>query len=348
MKMNTKRISNPLSLFNPFRLLKIKDLILNKLDKLDYIIWMIEQQNDEFFSELFGSVKFILGETRSVSIHEMVNWYQNVSNYLVQELNELNFSDKPIVKPFSVINKKDKYSLTILTSLYKGGRYTKPFMENITNQTVFSDCELIIVDANSPENEFEIIEKYTEYYQNIRYIRLDQRIGIYDAWNLAIKESNSDYITNANLDDLHRSDAFELKIKALIENPEVDVVYSDVFYSFIENLPFNIIAKGGFRTNYPELADKRTLLQYNYPHNSPMWRRSLHDNIGLFNAKYKSAGDHEFWLRAAFAGYSFYKIEDVVTSYYHNPQGISTNIESKGLSEGQEIVKTFQAQADQT
>jgi hypothetical protein len=63
------------------------------------------------------------------------------------------------------------------------------------------------------------------------------------------------------------------------------------------------------------------MLQFNSPHNAPMWRKSLHDKIGLFNTRYKSAGDYELWLRAMLDGSKFLKIEEALAAYYNNPFG---------------------------
>ena len=55
--------------------------------------------------------------------------------------------------------------ISIITSLYKGGEFIKGFLDDIVGQTIFKDeCELIIIDANSPEGEKEII---LEYQKNI-------------------------------------------------------------------------------------------------------------------------------------------------------------------------------------
>jgi hypothetical protein len=304
---------------------------------------LLKEMHSEYnLHEILGATNYILGETKPIRPSHLLKWYKSVSESINTQLNQEIFSKLEITTNNLLCEKKDKYTLSIITSLYKGGKYIHPFLENITQQSVFSDCELIIVDANSPENESVIIEKYIPFFPNIRYIKLEERIGIYDAWNLAIQESNSDFITNANLDDLHRNDAFEIKINALKSNLEIDIVYSDVYYSFIENLSFDVIAKGNLKTNFTSEVTKFNLLQYNYPHNSPMWRRTLHDKIGYFDTQYKSAGDHEFWLRAAFEGCSFKKIDEVVTVYYNNPVGISTNIQSAGALEGPKIVKIYQ------
>lgn len=309
-----------------------------KCDDLEKEIHSIEYNRHE----ILGLTNSILGEIKPISPSDLIKWYKSVSESINNQLNQERFSKLEITHSNNLIENKDKYTLTIITSLYKGGKYIHPFLKNITEQTVFNECELIIVDANSPENESEIIEKYIQCFSNIRYIKLKERIGIYDAWNLAIKESNSYFITNANVDDLHRQDAFELKINALKSNSEIDVVYSDVFYSFMENLSFDVIANANLKTNFTSEATKSTLLQYNFPHNAPMWRRSLHQKIGYFDTQYKSAGDYEFWLRAAFEEHSFMKINEIVSVYYNNPGGISTNLKSEGVLEAVRIIKLYQ------
>ena len=47
----------------------------------------------------------------------------------------------------------------------------------------------------------------------------------------------------------------------------------------------------------------------------PMWRKSLHDEYGMFNTDYHSAGDYEFWLRLASKGVKFHHIKEVLGAY---------------------------------
>ena len=69
----------------------------------------------------------------------------------------------------------DLPKISILTSVYDGDEYIRPFLEDITRQTIFeSKCELVIVNANSPGNEEEVIKEYVEKYpDNIKYKKLD-------------------------------------------------------------------------------------------------------------------------------------------------------------------------------
>lgn len=290
-------------------------------------------------SSFVGLTNCVLGEYNPLTPTNVLKWYKTTSEELILLYNQNKSLE---MEPTRHLEIKDKnFAVTIITSLYKGEKYIRSFLENMVNQTIFSKCQLFIIDANSPENEQQIIEQYTEIYPNISYLKMPEQIGIYEAWNLAIKESDSEFITNANVDDLHRKDAFELKVNALKSNPEIDVVYSDVFYSFLENMPFEIVEKCGLKTDLPT-ANKINLLKINSPHNSPLWRRSLHEKIGYFDTAYKSAGDYEFWLRAAFSGSYFMKIPQPVVSYYSNPQGMSTRIGSPGVLEGEKIIKIYQ------
>ena len=47
--------------------------------------------------------------------------------------------------------------VTIITSLYKASSYLQGFLEDITKQTAFKDCELFLLNANSSENETDIV-----------------------------------------------------------------------------------------------------------------------------------------------------------------------------------------------
>ncbi len=53
-----------------------------------------------------------------------------------------------------------------------------------------------------------------------------------------------------------------------------------------------------------------------------MWRKSLHDEIGYFDVKYKTAADYEFWLRAA-RKYEFIHIKEFLGLYWLNENTVS-------------------------
>lgn len=229
-----------------------------------------------------------------------------------------------------------KVIVSAIASLYKGGRYVERFLENITSQSIFDQAELIIIDADSPENEFETIRRYQKRFPNIIYKRINYRISVYEAWNIGAKLSRGKYLTNTNLDDQRQIDSFKLQASILNRHDFIDVVYQNFFYSYDSSLTFDEVAALGFRSDLP-MVTPHNLLAFNSPHNAPMWRRKLHDELGYFDTSYRSAGDWEFWMRCISKGKNFFKINEPHVVYFVNPDGISTNSDTLGLKESHRL-----------
>jgi len=223
----------------------------------------------------------------------------------------------------------DLPKISILTSVYDGDEFIEPFLEDITRQTIFKDkCELILINANSPGNEEKTISKYLEKYpDNIKYKKLNEDPGVYGVWNMAVKMSAGEFLTNANLDDRQSINSLELHAKHLYEDSDVDLVYSDSLITNKPNEKFEDNSSQNRRYNFEEFS-KEAMLRGNLPHNHPLWRKTLHDKHGYFDDSLRSAGDWEFWLRCCTAGSKFKKISGVHGLYYFNPKGISTNFEN--------------------
>jgi glycosyltransferase involved in cell wall biosynthesis len=228
--------------------------------------------------------------------------------------------------------------VSVLVSLFRGGRYIERFLDMMVRQTMASDVEVIIIDAQSPENESATIRRYQESHPNIVYRRMDHRIGIYAAWNIGVSMARGEYITNANMDDLRAPDSFERQAEVLDRYPWVDVVYQDFLYTLDDTLDFETVARFGFKSDLP-IVTPANLMRYNSPHNAPMWRKSLHDEVGLFDEYLRSAGDYEFWLRCVARDKVFFKINRPHVAYFQNPIGMSTKPDGPGAEEGARVLR---------
>ena len=218
--------------------------------------------------------------------------------------------------------------ISIITSLYKGGEFIKGFLDDIVGQTIFKDeCELIIIDANSPEGEKEIILEYQKKHSNIFYARLDSDPGIYACWNIGIEMSQGEFLTNANVDDRKKNNSLEEHLRAIEKNPMADVVYADILLTHAPNETFENNTAIGIYPSPPDVS-LEAILNKGVPHNNPLWRKSLHERCGFFNRAYKSAGDLDMWLRFMSGGARFGKIKTPLGLYYMNPSGMSTNPET--------------------
>lgn len=216
--------------------------------------------------------------------------------------------------------------VSIITSLYKGDEFIQGFMEDIVQQTIFDKCELIIINANSPGKEDEVINEYVARYRNIIYIKLDRDPGLYSVWNYAIKRARGKFITNANVDDRLEPHCYEVHAEALNRNPHIDLVYSDSYITRIANETF-------MENSHDQVTQKavfsKKAMRACLPGQNPMWRKSMHDKYGYFNEQYKISGDYEMWLRAVNQGSQLLKVSGVYGLYYENPKGLSTDLSSR-------------------
>jgi len=258
---------------------------------------------------------------------------------LAQEIHEPIEAVQPKAYSSLEFRRGPEILVSAVASLYRGGDYIVQFLDNITSQTIFTECcELIIVDADSPENEYEVIASYMKRFPNIVYHRAETRIGIYEAWNVGVRMARGKYVTNTNLDDLRRRDSFERQVEILEKFPFVDVAYQDFYYSFDGMASVAKSAAVGVKSDVPVITPYN-LMRSNSPHNAPMWRRKLHDEVGFFDENYKSAGDYDFWLRCVEAKKVFYKINDPHVVYFVNPQGLSTQPNTRGHEEGKRVTQ---------
>lgn len=196
-------------------------------------------------------------------------------------------------------NFESKYLVSAIVSTYKSEAFIRGCLEDLINQTLYTKgvLEIVIIDSASPENEGDIVREFQKSYQNIQYIRTSERESLYAAWNRGILAASGRYITNANTDDRHREDSLEVMAMTLDRHPEVDLVYGDCYATNKPNETFEENSKTRlFR--YPEFFAPSVLLNYQFGP-QPMWRRSVHDKVGMFDSSYRAAGDYDFNIRFA-------------------------------------------------
>ncbi|MBR8828228.1 MAG: glycosyltransferase family 2 protein [Gomphosphaeria aponina SAG 52.96 = DSM 107014] len=215
--------------------------------------------------------------------------------------------------------------VSIITSVFAGDKYIEEFLNNITEQTIFYQCELILINPNSPGNEEPIIREYLEQYPNIIYQKLESDPGLYAVWNLAIKMARGEYITNANLDDRHSPQHLEKHLEFLEQNPDYDVVSAPILVTkksnetWHKNTAYTVwyteFRQGGneylgvqefFQSEYENAIKTGRVKSYNFTHCLPVWRKKIHEKNGYFDEEsYGTSADWEFWLRCAVNGSKF-------------------------------------------
>jgi len=226
------------------------------------------------------------------------------------------------------------FLVSAIVSIYKSGKFIEHKLKNLLAQTIKDKLEIIIVDSNSPENEQVIVEKYAKDNVNIRYIRTKERETIYEAWNRGIRLASGKYITNSNADDVLRNDALQIMVNELENNPDIALVYADYFITNSENATFTNHIKIGHSVKPDYSPD--IMLSGCHMGPQPMWRKSIHNEIGYFDEDFISAGDYEFWCRMA-TKYKMKHIKIYLGLYYHNQNGIVNSNTGLSIKEAERI-----------
>jgi glycosyltransferase involved in cell wall biosynthesis len=240
--------------------------------------------------------------TLTINTHSAINSTSNSAISISSTINSINTIDK-------------KPRVSIITSLYKGRDYIAPFLRNITRQTIFNECELIIINANSPDKESKIIRKFMEIYPNIKYIELKEDPGLYGVWNMAIDMARAPYITNANVDDRLHPECYEQHARALDQSPDWFMVHSDYYYTPLGN--------ESFKLHTGILMAKEAQNRCSLPGPNPMWRKSVHNILGHFDETYKICGDWDFWCKAMEAHLPIGTTPGAYVLFYSHPEALS-------------------------
>ncbi|NWF75664.1 MAG: glycosyltransferase [Nitrospirae bacterium] len=209
-----------------------------------------------------------------------------------------------------------KIKVSAIVSTYNSERFMHGCLEDLVNQTLYQkgELEIVVIDSGSQQNEKNIVDQFRKRFKNIVYLRT-KRETIYASWNRGIKIASGKYITNANTDDRHRSDALEVMSEILDQNPHIGLIYADVIVTATENETFSKHTPiGTFRQ--PDYSRELLTLQC-FIGPQPMWRKSLHKKYGFFDKSFTSSGDWEFWLRIA-EGTNMLHIPELLGLFLHS------------------------------
>lgn len=271
--------------------------------------------------------KGLVDPDRAIPIHggtslTLKQWTSTVNSVLSRPQVEEDSSNlQPVV---SELEYPDPPRASVLVSLFRSETYLQSFLSNLAEQSVFGDLEIGVVCVDPSEFESSVLMDFSHSHSNVVLDLVPERLGIYASWNRAIAMTRAPLVTNANVDDLRRSDSFEIQIEMMEKYPWVDVVYQDVVVSLDRSLPFRVSEAAGFVVEFPAANRGAFLNGVNPPHNGPMWRRALHDSVGYFDESFTSAGDFDFWHRVLLAGGVFIGCSDPHVEYFLNPDGLST------------------------
>lgn len=196
---------------------------------------------------------------------------------------------------------KRKPILSIITVVYNGEKYLEQTIKSVINQNI-SNIEYIIIDGGSTDGTIDIVKKYSD---SISYWVSEPDFGIYDAINKGIKASSGKYIGIINSDDWYEQNV----LSQLAE--KFDSEESDIICGLLRLWDDNKVM--GIQGNTSDF-----LVHGMISHPTCFVKKSVYNEIGEFNTKYKIAGDYDFMMRCLKKGYTFSFQEFVIANFRLN------------------------------
>lgn len=231
--------------------------------------------------------------------------------------------------------------ISLICSAFRGQAVVHSFVTDLARQSAWPRCELIIALPEPNLVQDLVFESMALALPQLRLLHLAADPGIYGCWNLALRMARGVFVSNANLDD--RRDIHHLhKLTGWLQDSGADVASAAVAITgeLVDITGFDgdaaaAAAAGSKEVWYhgpPEPSERglRDLFAFNgqgevtqcmnFPHCMPVWRRSLHERLGMFDEpRHGTYADFAFWLRAASGGARFVHAGQVLGLYLVDP-----------------------------
>ncbi len=226
--------------------------------------------------------------------------------------------------------KKEKFAfspkISIVVPLYRTDKnYLEELVSSVKAQT-YGNWELCLADGSIDENGKSpltgILEQFSKGDARIKTCLLKENGGISENTNGAIRLATGDYIGFADHDDLLAPNALYENVKALNEDPSIDMLYSD-------EDKVSMDGKKRFEPNFKPDFDLDFLCSVNYICHFLVVKKELMDEVGTLRREYDGAQDHDFILRCSEKAHRIYHIPKILYHWRSHMDSTAANPESK-------------------
>ena len=178
--------------------------------------------------------------------------------------------------------------LSLITASFNNISTIETTLKSVIAQTS-KNIEYIVVDGNSNDGTFEVIEKYSDHISKIIH---EPDFGIYDALNKGIFAATGDVIGFLHADDFFADEFVVENVLKVFEEQKTDSVYGDLQYVSAVNT--DKIVRYWSSGNF---TPKKLHRGWMPPHPATFIKKRIYQKYGNFNIDYQIAADYESILR---------------------------------------------------
>ena len=232
------------------------------------------------------------------------------------------FNNQPKVK-HEELKYKPLFSFIIPT--YNVSRnYLTECLDSLLNQT-YDNFEICIADDHSTlEETIDTLKEYEKKDKRIKVTYRTENGMISKASNSAIKLAKGEFIVLVDNDDVLELDALYYLAKALNDNKDLDLIYTDE-----DKMDFKgKLMEPHFKADY----SPDTLMSVNYICHLTCIRKSIVDKLGGFRSEYDGSQDYDLFLRVLDNTNKVYHVDKVLYHWRQTPTSTAGYLGNKSYA----------------
>ena len=206
--------------------------------------------------------------------------------------------------------------ISIITPTYNCGKFIGETIESVINQT-YENWEMIIVDDCSKDNTKDIVNKYAQNDDRIKYHILETNSGAAIARTRAMELARGDYMAFLDSDDLWVEDKLEKQLKFMKEN-NFNFVCTEYEQIDEQSNPLGKIIKVRDKANY-----NRVLLDCPVGNSTVMYNVKAMGKFKVPNIRKRN--DDALWLQMLKKEEYIYGMKETLMKYRIRENSISSN-----------------------
>lgn len=191
-------------------------------------------------------------------------------------------------------------TVSVIIPSYNHEKYVGDCIRSVLNQT-YGDFEIVITDDGSSDQTVSVIKEFKD--PRIKLFTHAKNEGACIAANNCLTHARGKYIAMLSSDDVWYPHKLETQVNYLDEHPEIGVVFGKVDW-IDENsdpitnklLPFYSLFDVGNRSRF-EWLRYFFMVGNCLCHPCSLVRKECYAEAGMFNPRYASLPDLDFWIR---------------------------------------------------
>lgn len=199
--------------------------------------------------------------------------------------------------------------VSIIVPMFNAELFVREALDSILNQT-YRNIEIIVVDDGSTDNSRRIV---ISYGPKVKYLYQENSGTCSKPRNLGIKHSNGEFLTFFDADDIMLPHKIEAQVDFFEKHSDMQIVLTD-YINFAENRDYDkshfmdchklshllsTISRGDSLILERDIARDFLASENFTTSNSPLLRRILIEDIGMFDDGLMASEDIEFTYRVA-------------------------------------------------